>query len=44
MSSIEKALVMLRNLPRVTLSNIKDFPEFQKARKRKVIILTEGSN
>ena len=36
MSSTEKALAMLRNLPRVTLHNIKDFPEFQKQRKLKV--------
>lgn len=37
MSSIEKALLMLRNLPRVTLSNIKDLPEFQILRKKQVI-------
>ena len=36
MSSTEKALAMLRNLPRVTLHNIKDYPEYQKLRKLKV--------
>lgn len=36
MSTIEKALVMLRNLPRVTLQNIKDLPERAKIRRKKV--------
>ena len=36
MSTIEKALAMLRNLPRVSLNNIKDYPEFQKKRKLQV--------
>ncbi|CAF0739587.1 unnamed protein product [Brachionus calyciflorus] len=34
MASVEKALLMLRNLPRVALNNIKEFPEVIKERKK----------
>lgn len=36
MASVEKALQMLRNLPRVALNNIKEFPEVIIERKKKV--------
>ncbi len=36
MGSIEKALLMLRNLPRVALHNIRDLPEYQKLRLKQV--------
>jgi large subunit ribosomal protein L15 len=35
MSSVEKALQMVRNLPRVSLNNIRDLPEYAKLRKKK---------
>lgn len=37
MSSVEKALLMLRNLPRVGLNNIRDLPEAAKARQKQVL-------
>ena len=36
MASVEKALQMLRNLPRVAIHNIKDLPEQIKMRKKQV--------
>jgi hypothetical protein len=36
MSSIEKALLMLRNLPRVAMHNIRDLPERQRVREKGV--------
>ena len=36
MSSIEKALGMLRKLPRVAIHNVKDLPEYQRVRKIQV--------
>ena len=36
MSSVEKALQLLRTLPRVALNNIRDLPEFQKIRHKMV--------
>ncbi len=36
MSSVEKALQLLRSLPRVALNNIRDLPEFQKIRHKMV--------
>ena len=38
MSSVEKALLMLRNLPRVGLNTIRDLPEAAKNRKAKVFV------
>lgn len=36
MASVEKALQMLRNLPRVALNNIREFPEVIQERKKRV--------
>jgi hypothetical protein len=36
MASVESALQMLRNLPRVAIHNIKDLPEAIRARQAKV--------
>ncbi len=38
MSSVEKALQMLKNLPRVGLNTIRDLPDAAKNRKLKVFI------
>ena len=38
MASVEKALLMLRNLPRVGLNNIRDLPIGAKQREKKVTI------
>ena len=38
MASVEKALNMLRNLPRVAINNIKDLPERILLRKKQVNI------
>jgi hypothetical protein len=37
MASVEKALLMLRNLPRIGLNTIRDLPEAAKNRKAQVI-------
>lgn len=42
MSSVEKALLMLRNLPRVALNNIKEYPEIIRLRKKQVFILNQN--
>lgn len=36
MASVEKALLMLRNLPRVALNNIKEYPEILRLRRKQV--------
>ncbi len=41
MSSVEKALLMLRNMPRVALNNIRDLPEAARNRKKQVSCLFE---
>lgn len=36
MASVEKALHMLRNLPRVALHNVREYPEVIRERKKQV--------
>lgn len=36
MASIEKALLMLRKLPRVAIHNVREFPEVVKEREKMV--------
>lgn len=40
MASVEKALLMLRNLPRVALNNVRDYPEVIRERKKQVLLST----
>lgn len=43
MSTTEKALYLLRNLPRISIHNIKDYPEYETIRRKQVIITTVRS-
>lgn len=38
MASVEKALLMLRNLPRVAINNVRDYPEVIRERKKQVLL------